>query len=170
MRRTLALFAALALAGSLAGSSFAANAPPKSFFQGDFDLLAEDGTLLGHATAQLFQPTDQRLVPGSYDFVGAATNWIRESHATIGNAHFWFDPGHLPAGATIPGGFVARAEGVECVYSGPNEADCHWLVIQYVDNVDPSVRDEVAFEGPWGVATQFVGKGTFTLRFSGDES
>lgn len=170
MRRTLALFAALALAGSLAGSSLAASAPPKSFFQGDFDLLEEDGTLLGHATAQLFQPTDQRLVPGRYDFVGASTNSLRESHATIGNAHFWFDPGHLPAGATIPGGFVARAEGVECAYSGPNEADCHSLVITYVDNVDPSVRDEVAFEGPWGAVTQFVGKGTFTLKFSGEDS
>ena len=169
MRRTFALLAGLVLVASLAAPSLAAGAS-KSSFQGDFDLLADDGTVLGHATAQLFMPTDQRLVPGRYDFVGAATNPVRESHMQVGNAHFWFDPGHMPNGATIPGGYVARAEGVECAYSGPNDTACHDLAIQFVDNVDPSVRDEVMFEGPWGVVGQLVGKGTFELKFSGEAS
>jgi hypothetical protein len=170
MRRIAAFLAALALVASVAGSSLAADPAPRSSFHGDFDLLAEDGTLLGHANAQLFQPTDQRLVPGRFDFMGAAGNPILESHAVIGNAHFWYDPGHLPNGATIPGAHVARGEGVECVYLGPNQTDCHGWAVQFVDNVDPSVRDEAMFFGSWGVATQFVGNGGFVLRFSGTES
>ena len=168
MRRIIAFVAAVTLAFALSGSSLAA--PGRSFFQGDFDLLDWDGTLLGHATAQLTQPTSQRLVPGSYDFSGAPANAIRESHAQIGNAHFWYDPIYLPAGATIPGAYVGRAEGVECAYLAPNGADCHWLAIQFVDSVDPTVRNEVQFYGPWGEVTQFVGNGSFTLRFSGIES
>jgi hypothetical protein len=167
VRRTLALIGGLALVGSLAGSSLAASAGPKSFFQGDFDLLAGDGTLLGHATAQLFEPTAQRIVPGSYDFTGAPDNWIRESHMQVGNASFWYDPTFLPTDATIPGAYVGRAEGVECVYAAPNNADCHWLVVQYVKSADPNGRDEVQFYGSWGEATQFVGKGTFILKYSG---
>lgn len=169
MRRTPAALAALMLVGSLAGASLATDGVPRSFFQGSFDLLDENGTLLGHATASLFEPTGQRLVPGSYDFKGAPGNpaGILESHAVIGSAHFWFDPLFLPNGATTPGAYVGRADGVECVYRGPNDTDCHQLGIQYVDNVDPSVLDEVQFYGYWGEVTQFVGAGGFTLRFSG---
>lgn len=170
MRRILALLAALALLGSLAGPSLAADPVQRSFFQGSFELRADDGTLLGHATAQLFEPTDQRLVPGTYDFAGAAGNPIRESHAQIGIAHFWFDPHFLPTGASTPGAYVGRGEGVECVYVAPNEADCHWWVVQFVESLDPAGLDEVQFYGPWGEETQFVGKGSFTVRFSGFES
>jgi hypothetical protein len=114
-------------------------------------------------------------VPGSYDFRGASDNWIRESHAVIGATSFWFDPDHDPAGSTIPGAHVAAGDGVECVFAGPNDAVCHEWTVTYVDNVDAMVRDEVRFtwENPdnsWGEATQFVGKGTFTLKVLGTES
>ena len=167
MRRVIALVAAVLLIGALAGSSLASSTAQRSMFQGSFDLESEDGVLLGHATAQLFEPTDQRLVPGRYDFTGAADNGIHESHALIGNAFFWFDPSHMPAGATIPGGYVARGEGVECVYAGPNDTDCHTWAVQFVDNVDPSVRDELHFEGTWGVVAQFVRSGSFVVSISG---
>ena len=172
MRRVLALIAAVVLVGSLAGSSLATGTPPSSSFVGNFDLLTEDGTLLGHSIAQLFEPTNRRLVPGSHDFRGAPSNAIRESHAVIGGAHFWFDTKHLPAGAKIPGGYVARGDGVECVYYAPNVADCYKWWVQFVDNVDPSVRNEVMFgwenaDNSWGETTQFVGKGYFVLRCIG---
>ncbi|HEX5825897.1 MAG TPA: hypothetical protein VFY23_00125 [Candidatus Limnocylindrales bacterium] len=168
MRRIVALVAALVLVGTLTGSSLGSSTAPRNSFQGSFDLETEEGELLGHAIAQLFEPTEERLVPGRYDFTGADDNWIRESHAVIGNSGFWFDPGHMPNGATIPGGYVARGEGVECVYAGPNETDCHTWAVQFVDNVDPSVRDEVHFEGSWGVVAQFVRSGSFIVSVAGE--
>ena len=78
------------------------------------------------------------------------------------------------AGATIQGATVAFASGVECVYIAPNESMCHERGVQFVDNVDPSVRDEVMFafnrdsNGEWIFEyTQFVGRGAFVLTFSG---
>jgi len=179
MRRLMAILSALALVVSLSVSSVAASpaAPRSSSFYGDFNLIAPDGTLFGHATAQLFQPTNQRLVPGTYDFRGAPGNTIRESHAQIGTVHFWYDQNHMPEGATVPGGTVAFASGVECVYIELNNADCHEWAVQFVNNTDPKVRDEVMFaiskteSGEWDFEyTQFVGKGDFVLKFSGIES
>jgi len=165
MRRIVSLLAALALVAGLAGSSVAASGP-KSSFVGDFDLLTADGTLLGHASAQLFEPTDQRLVPGRYDFKGAADNTIRESHAQIGRVDFWYDDYLRPPTN------VAFGEGVECVYYGPNDADCHPWAVMFVDNLDPAARDEVAFaiskltDGDWDFQYwQFVGKGEFVLKY-----
>lgn len=133
------------LLGSLAGSSLAANPAPTSSFTGDFDLYDRDGTLLGHATAQLFEPTDQRLVPGSYDFKAAPDRWFRESHAQIAGTAFWYDPDHEPEGAVVPCATVAFGWGVECVYLGPNDAFCQDLAMMFIDNADPSVPNEVAF-------------------------
>jgi hypothetical protein len=170
MRRIVSLLAALALVAGLAGSSVAASGA-KSSFVGDFDLLTfdqstEDWTLLGHASAQLFEPTDQRLVPGRYDFKGAAGNPIRESHAQIGRVDFWFDDFNRPPTN------VALGEGVECVYYGPNVADCHPWAVMFVDNLDPAAADEVAFaiskltNGDWDFQYwQVVGKGDFVLKY-----
>jgi hypothetical protein len=176
MRRVLALIAAIVLVGSLAGSSLAAGTPQNSF-TGDFDLMAEDGPLLGHVTAKLFEPTDQRLVPGAYDFMGAPSNWIRESHAQIGGIDFWYDPNHEPNGAAIRGANVAFGWGVECIYVGPGDSICHDFAVMFIDNVDPSVPNQVAFANSkldngefdfqyWQVA----GKGSFVLKYSGTQS
>jgi hypothetical protein len=177
VRRITSLFAALVLVGSLAGSSLAAGSPPKNSFTGDFDLMAEDGTLLGHATARLFEPTDQRLVPGAYDFMGAPSNWIRESHAQIGGKAFYNDPDHWPNGAAFPGANVAYGWGVECVYGEPGNTFCHDFAVMFIDNLDPSVPNQVAFANSkletgefdfqyWQVA----GKGSFVLKYLGTQS
>ena len=177
MRRLVALLAALVLLGSLAGSSVAANPVPRSSFTGDFNLLLEDGTPWGHATAQLVQPTDQRPVPGHFDFRGVPGIAIRESHAQIGQVHFYYDPNHWPNGARYPGANVVRAEGVECVYIDLNNADCHQWAMMLIDNKDPSVPNQAAFaisklaNGDWDFQYwQIVGRGDFVLRFSGIES
>jgi hypothetical protein len=172
MRRVASLIAALVLVASPAGSSLAAGPVGASSFSGSFELLAEDGTLLGHATAKLFQATDQRLVPGSYDFIGAPSNWIRESHAQIGGTAFYHDPHHWPNGATYPGADVAYGWGVECIYSEPGNAICHDFAVMFIDNLDPSVPNQVAFANSklengefdflyWQVA----GKGGFVLKY-----
>jgi hypothetical protein len=165
MRRILTVLVAVVLVGWLAGSSLAVTA--RSSFHGDFDLLAEDGTVLGHVKADLSEPTDKDLVAGAWDATGAFGAGIRESHAVIGTSAFWYDGTFLGAGATIPGAYVGRGDGFECVYYGPNQADCHPWAVQYVDNVDPTVRDEVQFYGSWGEVTQFVGDGTFQVRVAG---
>ncbi|HET9522175.1 MAG TPA: hypothetical protein VFO73_14095, partial [Candidatus Limnocylindrales bacterium] len=108
MRRPIALAAAVLLAASLAGSSVASTSASKLRFTGDFVQLSDAGEAMGRITAQLFEPTQQQLVPGSYDFVGASGNFVRESHAVIGHTAFWFDPGHEG------GSNVAYGDGVEC--------------------------------------------------------
>ena len=181
MRRIASLFAALVLVGSLAGSSLASGTVPKNSFTGDFTLLSEDGSVvLGHATVSLFPPTDQRLVPGSYDFTGASTNptGVRESHAQLGQSGFWFEPdwGKWDA-SKVSGANVAFGQGVECAYYGPNNADCHVFALQFVDPLDPTMPHMAAFanskndDGSWNFQYwQMVGKGDFVLKFSGTES
>lgn len=180
MRRLVALVAAMLLVASLTGSSLAAAGGPKSSsLSGSFDLLTGDDppVLLGHAIVQLFEPTEQRLVPGSYDFIGAAGNPILESHAQIGQTHFGFAAEHWAIGAAYPGANIAIGEGVECVYYGPNETDCHGFAVEFIDPLDPAGRHEAVFanqkdeDGNWMFEYwQTVGTGNFSLRFSGIES
>lgn len=176
MRRCIALLAALLLAGSVAGSGLAAATPSRSFFSGTFELWSEDEApvYLGRATAQLFEATDQRLVPGSWDFKASPDNWFRESHAQIGSAGFWHDPDHWPNGAAYPGADVAYGDGVECAYVAPNETLCHPWAVMLIDNLDPSVPNQAAFadsrldNGEWDFQYwQVVGKGDFVVRVAG---
>jgi hypothetical protein len=175
------LFAALVLVGSLAGSSLAADTAPKNSFTGDFTLLTEDGSIvLGRATVSLFTPTDQRLVPGSYDFKGASTNpfGLRESHAQIGRSGFWFEPDWgKDDPSKVSGANVAFGEGVECVYFEVGDAGCHLFALQFVDPLDPTLPRMAAFanskneDGSWNFQFwRMVGKGDFVLKFSGTES
>jgi hypothetical protein len=181
-RRSLAVLGALALVATAATSSLAVSSTPRSSFNGDFDVLLDTDAgkvLLGHATAQLFEPTNQRLVPGTFDFVGAPDNAIRESHAQIGQVDFWDDPDHWSSDASSPGATVAFAEGVECVYFEPGVTDCHPWAVMFIDNDDPGARNEVAFAiskvadgehaGQWDfVYWQWVGDGSFVLKYSGE--
>jgi hypothetical protein len=176
MRRVAALLAAIALTASLAGSSLAATSPTRNSFIGDFDQVDENGLVYGHITSQLQMPTAQRLVPGSYDFRGSPDNpfGIRESHAQIGHAGFWFDPNHPEPGGQ--GSNVAFGEGVECVYFEPGNTACHEFAVMFIDPLDPALPDQVAFAnghdpetGEWDFAYWFlVGKGDFVLKYFGD--
>lgn len=177
-RRSVAVLAALALLATAATSSLASSATPKSSFNGDFDILVDTDSgrvLFGHATVQLFVPTNQRLVPGTFDFVGAPDNAIRESHAQIGLVSFGDAPDHWSSEASYPGAKVANAEGVECVYFEPDVADCHPWAAMFIDNDDPAAHNELAFaisknaDGDWEfVYWQWVGDGSFVLKYAGD--
>lgn len=139
MRRTLALAAAIVLGASLAGSSLAVEGSAKLSFTGDFVQIGDDGTVMGRIVAQLGQPTQQHLVPGSFDFQGAPGNGVRESHAVIGATSFWYDPNHEG------GSDVAYGEGVECVFFGVGDSTCHEWAVMFIDVRDQAVPNQVAF-------------------------
>lgn len=174
MRRLLPLLTTVGLVASLAASSVAA-APvvPRNSFIGDFELVdGGSGAVVGRITAQLSLPTDQRLVPGRYDFYGAPGNWIRESHSQIGSVQFWFDPNNPAPG--LGGSNVAFAEGVECLYLNPGDSRCHEFAVMFVDDLDPALPDQVAFAnrnpdtGDWDFNWWYqVGKGAFVVSYSG---
>ena len=170
MRRMSALVAAVVLGVSLAGSSLAA-APVKHGFTGDFAQLAEDGTVTGWVVAQLGQPSDQHLVPGTFDYTGAPGTWVRESHTVIATTSYWYDPGHEG------GSNVAYADGVECIYLGVGDASCHEWAVMFIDPVDGSKPNQIAyshvrdgsgafdFNPETGQAWWFtVGRGDFVLK------
>ena len=171
MRRVLALLAATGLVASLAASSVAA-APnaARPLFIGEFDLVTDDGaTIAGHVSAELRLPTGSQLVPGSYSFYGVPGWGIRESHSQLGHVSFWFDPGN--PGSGLGGSNVAFADGVECLYfTDPGNAFCHEFAVMFIDDLDPSLPDQVAFadthlaDGGWDFTMWFkVGKGAFVL-------
>lgn len=173
VRRIAAILLAAGLVAS-AGSTALVSAAPRNSFVGDFDLVDGSGVVVGHIKASLFEPTDQRLVPGSYDFRGVPGNVIRESHAQVGNSGWWYDPNHPTPGSG--GSNVGLGEGVECLYFGPNDTVCHTWAVMYIDVLDPAERDQVAFAnnrdpdtGEWLFEWWFwVGKGEFNLRVAGD--
>jgi hypothetical protein len=170
------VFASVLMGAALTVTMGAASvwAGPKSSFVGDFDLVEQGtGVVVGHITASVFEPTAQRLVPGSYDFVGASGNAIKESHGVLGSSGFWFDPNHPEA--DLGGSTVAFASGAECIYFGPNDTFCHEWAVMFIDVVDPSFPDQVAFAGrdpvtgDWAFDYWFwVGSGEFHLRLAGD--
>lgn len=168
-RRGLAVLAGLALVVTAASASLAA--PSKNHFLGDFDLVTGDGVTAGHVTAQLFDPTASRLVPGSYDFIGVPGWGIRESHSQLGSVQWWFDADNPAPG--LGGSNVAFAEGVECLYFGPNDSFCHQFAVMFIDDIDPSLPDQVAFadhqaDGGWVFDMWFtVGAGDFVLHLAG---
>jgi hypothetical protein len=179
MRRFVALISAVLLVASFAGSAAATSAvPDSSSFVGHFqisDMSDPDGTAVGWADVEIRVPTDQRLVPGHFDFVGAKGNSIRESHAVLGLAEFWFDSGHGNDAN------VAYTEGVECLYTDPGTKFCHAFTAMFVDVLDPASTDWVEFQGQdpndpgqdpnnpetWTKSWFYVGKGSFVLRCVG---
>jgi hypothetical protein len=168
MRRFVALASAAMLVASLAGSAAATSAvPDSSSFVGNFELLNPDGTAAGWAKVEIQMPTQQHLVPGSYDFVGAKSNSIREGHAVLGVAGFWHDS------IANGGSNVAYTEGVECLYTDPGAKYCHAFTGMFVDVLDQAAPDYVVFEGQnpdtlaWDEFFFHVGKGSFVLRCVG---
>lgn len=147
MRRSAILLAALGLTLSLASPALAAP-PPRPGVTASFAMWSDDLTVFeGHVAATIQVPTTRDYLPGTYDFTGAPTNWIHESHMLVGQVEYWFDETNAPGGAR-----VAFAQGVECVYSQvPGDVDCHPNAMMFVDNVDPAIPDQMAF------ATSMVG-------------
>jgi len=174
MRRVLALIAAIVLVAAFAGSAAATPAGPEgSSFVGKFEMInMDDGTASGWANVEIRVATEQRLAPGSYDFLGARGYSIREAHAVLGSSGFWLDSGH---GADS---HVAYFQGVECLYTDPGAQDCHAVTGMFVDVLDPTARDWVEFlrhdpndtaQDPndpetWTRSQFFVGKGAFVLN------
>jgi hypothetical protein len=177
MRRFMALLSAVVLVASLAASSVsAAPAAPRHRLVADFQAVS-DGVVIGRVTAQLFEPSEQRLVPGSYDFYGAPGYPVRESHAQLGSVRFGYDPAAgNPGGWVGPdfGANVAYAEGVICDYTEPNVPSCHPIYLWFVDVLDPAGRADyldtntyTPTVGDWDGTSWNVGRGAFVLTFTG---
>jgi hypothetical protein len=167
MRRFLALLAAGVLVAGLAASSVAAagqQLKPNSFV-GDFDMIAGDGTVVAHVVANLQEPTDGRLVPGSVDIYWASRD-IRESHAQVLETYFWpLDP--EPTEGRQVGAFVY---GSLCDYVGPQAGSCQPFAMVFVDTVDKAFRNHVGFSVPGSTtccdgAWYDVGRGAFALTY-----
>jgi hypothetical protein len=173
-RRRLAFsVASIALVVSL-GAAGVTTAAPRNSFTGDFDLVYEGtSTVQGQVKAATFDPTAQRLVPGSFEFKGAPDFFVRETHAQLSHVAYWHDPNHPAPG--VGGSDVAFAEGVECYYIAPHDAGCHPWAVMFVEVLDPSHPDQVAFAdtrdastGEWRFDNwMWVGQGEFNVRVAG---
>ncbi len=172
MRRFVALLSAGVLVTSLAASSVsAAPAAHTNSLVANFQAIA-NGVVIGRVSAQLFEPSQQQLVPGHYDFYGAPGWPVRESHAQLGKVMFWYDPN---AGGPGYGANVAYAEGVMCDYSEPNVPNCHPIYLWFVDVLDPAGRVDyldtntyTPTVGDWDGTSWDVGPGAFVLTYQGD--
>ena len=112
----------------------------------------------GHVVARLAEPTDERLVAGSLDFYGDAGASLREVHAQFAMAEF---------STTSDGTTVALGKGVECRYTGPNEATCRQVWVQFLDNPgqQPSQLDfATGTDWPYTGESWIVEGGSFELH------
>ncbi len=152
MRRIAVLLVSAALAVTVA-SPIAAAGPaqggPHSGFVGAFE-VSQGGdsqhAVIGRVVARLAEPTDQRLVAGSLDFTGVAGAPLREAHAQFALA--WF--------TTADGMNVALGEGVECRYTGPNEAYCRNVQVQFIE--DTHYRNQIDFSTWDGTSWSYTGE------------
>jgi hypothetical protein len=173
IRRLIGLIGAVALLAAIGGSSLV-TAATRNSFTGDFDLVYEGtSTIQGRVKATTFEPTSQRLVPGFFDFKGAPDFFVRETHALISGVDYWHDANHPEPG--VGGSNVAFAEGVECYYIAVGDAGCHEWAVMFIDVLDSSYPDQVAFAvsrnpetGEWNFDNwMWVGRGDFSVRISG---
>jgi hypothetical protein len=169
--RGVALLLSAGLIASLGAANLAAGAT-RSSFVGDFDVVTEgDRQVVWHVTAQTFRPSATRLVPGDYVAKGVVDWAAAEVHAQIAHVDFWFDPNNPAPG--LGGSNVAFADGVECVYNAPGDAACGLFAVMFIDDLDPSLPDQVAYantkleNGDWDFQYWFwVGKGSFQVRIA----
>jgi len=180
MRRFVALLSAGMLVASLTASSVSAapGAPGNSLVANFQAIDGQTQEVIGRVTVQLFEPSEQQLVPGHYDFYGAPGYPVRESHAQLGYVRFGYDPtAGNPGGWDGPnfGANVAYAEGVMCDYREPNVPDCHPIYLWFVDVLDPAGRADyldtntyTPTVGEWDGTSWAVGPGAFVLTYHGD--
>jgi hypothetical protein len=170
MRRIAVLLVSAMLAVTAAAPIAAAGPAqggPHSGFVGDFNVVGafapeyggDPAHILigrGRVVARLAEPTDQRLVAGSLDFYGAAGASLREAHVQFAMA--WFS---TPDNLT-----VALGEGVECRYTGPNEAACRQVRVQFIE--EPGKPSQLDFstgaDWPYTGETWMVEGGSFELH------
>jgi hypothetical protein len=152
MRRIAVLLVSAALALTVA-SPIAAAGPaqggPHSGFVGAFDVSQggdPEHAVIGQVVARLAEPTDGRLVAGSLDFTGVAGAHLLETHAQFALA--WF--------STPDGMAVALGEGVECRYTGPNEAACRQIQVQFIE--DPGYPSKIDFSTWNGTSWSYTGE------------
>ena len=172
MRRIAVLLVSAMLAVTAAAPIAAAGPAqggPHSGFVGAFDVVGAFDPQYGgdpahrlighgHVVARLAEPTDQRLVAGSLDFYGDAGASLREVHAQFAMAEF---------STTSDGTTVALGKGVECRYTGPNEATCRQVWVQFLDNPgqQPSQLDfATGTDWPYTGESWIVEGGSFELH------
>ena len=171
-RRAAAVLLACGLSASLALAGVV-SAAPRSSFSGDFEVVGGDGAVLARVKATTFEPTEQRIVPGTYEFVGVPGFMYRQIHAQVGGVDYWHDPNHPAPG--MGGSNVAFAEGVQCAYLDVGVSDCGDWAVMFIDVLDPSQPNQIAFAddrdpstGDWTFDIwNTVGKGEFNVRVAG---
>ncbi|MEI7744692.1 MAG: hypothetical protein WCK58_13205 [Chloroflexota bacterium] len=173
MRRILATLSVLALMLSLAGAGMtsAHERERVNHFEGSFELLDWDGTLIGRVRTSFGEPTDRQVVPGTFDvtWVAGAPRFpftqheygVDESHAQLVAGYFGPNDGALGVGA--------GASGFICDYAAPWNANCHGFSVSLQRNVDGKGTNLVGFEGGDGNYDEWfvVGRGTFSLTYVG---
>jgi hypothetical protein len=172
MRRLVALLSAGVLVASLAASSTAAATSSKNMFVGNFEAIDfGTGLVIGRVTADLVEPTDRRLVAGTYDFTGAPGFGVLAGHGQLAIGRFGYEPNARPG---VSGANFAEGTGVECDYYAPNRAICREWLIQFLDFVEPGIPSQIdvatrdPISGEWSGWTSYeVGKGAFVLTYAG---
>jgi hypothetical protein len=180
MRRFVALFVSVVLVLSLAVSGATAAPKRENSFNGNFDVLDWDGTVVGHVTTSFREPTAQQVVPGTLDVTWVAgarfpfeqqPYGVDESHAQLVAA--WFGHGNDPrTGATFKEWGVS---GYICDYSAPWNAVCHDFSVVFQKDVNAKGNDLIGFAdtmdpvNPWYDYDEWfqVGKGGFALHYVG---
>ena len=149
MRALAAVTVGLALVGSLVTTSLAAVPPNADRFVGQFDIVDWDlTTVIGHVEANVSEPTNSQLVPGTIDITWARGSAVRETHAQLVDVDFgemtWEDP-YSPTGTFHA--IYALARGYRCDYTGVREATCESfaMIFQQITEFGGPTADKVGF-------------------------
>jgi hypothetical protein len=186
MRRIVALLAAVVLVASLSVSSVAAGGPPAQVNRvvGNFDMVDEQGNLVGHVVVNFQEPTTRQLVPGTLDVYWApgaaqasppfpfmALDWppVKESHAQLLGS--WFGDEIVPGfGHMISGG----ASGYLCDYTAPWNAGCRDFSVVFQDFDRRGVQDVIGWAvnpsspGLYDYTYWYkIGRGAFVVTYAG---
>ncbi len=147
MHRGLALFAAVGLVASLAGSSLAAGpASQVNRFLGNFELasgwgIGESPPTLLHArvVVDFSMSTNTHLVPGRLDVYWPSGSAVRESHAQLTWAGFW--DSYWTWEGTDFHSVDVNVRGSWCDYRGPGDASCRSFYMVFQKMISPSVPE-----------------------------
>ena len=176
MRRVVAILAAMALMGSLAGSTLAEGPHDRvNRVVGNFDFLDWDGSVVGHVTVNYQEPTAQQWVPGSLE-----VTWVPGARFPYQQPPFgakmsrtiliaaWFGP---PVGGE-PGAIETGAQGSMCDFGAQWNGICHDFQVVIERNADLHGQHLIAFGMPdWENAPAewyVVGPGSFTVTYAGE--
>jgi hypothetical protein len=173
MRRVIAILSALVLILSVSGASVTAahERQPVNHFEGSFELLDWDGTLVGRVHADFQEPTDREVVPGTFD-----VQWVGGTRIPFDEQEYGVDESHAQLVSAFFGpndsakGNGAGASGYICDYSAPWNASCHAFSVVLQKNVDGLGTSVVGFVNGAGENYDqwyMVGRGSFALTYVG---